>query len=65
MEGRQIDLLGIYKLVVCGYTKVFYVVDEKRVGLVVLSEEDDLGATSSQLASDGSTDAGRSALMTK
>lgn len=57
MKGREIDLLGVYQLVVGKSSDIFDMVDKEGIGLGVVGEKDDLGSSRGQLLYDGSTDA--------
>lgn len=56
MEGREVDLLGIYQLIVGRCAHVFNVIDKEGVGRGVMGEEDDLSSTSREFFDDFGTD---------
>ena len=62
MERGEVDLLGGDELVAGALAQVFDVVDEERVGELVLGEQDELGAAGGEAGCDLGADARGAAL---
>jgi hypothetical protein len=57
VQGREVNLLSVYELVVCDCAHVFDIVDQKGVGRGMMGQENDLCSSSSKFLHDGGTDA--------
>jgi hypothetical protein len=64
MERREIHLLCINKLVACGFSQIFNVVNEKYIRLSVLRKKDNLGAARCEFVDDSGSNS-RGASLTK